>query len=246
MNAAIQIAGLIAVSLTSTALGQTVIFGDAPGENGGGEFRARITGVTPIFTAPLAGSVGGSGGSQFMTFCLELSEFVGFGPTYSYSIGTAAVGGGLGGGSPDPISQQTANLYRLFATGTLAGYDYSTGSGSTRGNSANALQALFWTLENEVTYNPANGEFRRTDNSGLVGTLTAAEQALYTSWLSLPFSSTADYGVRAINPMDGTTRAQSMLILIPLPPAAWAGVGTLAGLALFGAIRRRNNDRAGV
>lgn len=244
MNAAFQIAGLLAVSLTSTAFGQTIRFNDGPGGNNGGEFRARITGATPIFTAPLAGTTpGGSGGSQFMTFCIELSEFLDFDTNFNYSIGTAAIGGGIGGGSPDLISAQTANLYRLFATGALTGYDYN---GGTRGNSANALQALFWTLEGEVSYNAVNGEFRRVDNNNLVGTLSTAEQSLYTTWNALPFSANADYGVRAVNPFNNGTNAQSVLILIPLPPAAWAGVGTLAGLALFGVVRRRSNERAGV
>jgi len=31
------------------------------------------------------------------------------------------------------------------------------------------------------------------------------------------------------------------LTMIPLPPAAWAGLGSLAGVACIGAIRRRKN-----
>ncbi len=234
----------LATTLTSTAIGQTIRFADGPGGNSGGEFRARIAGVTPHFTAPLAGSApGGSGGSEFMTFCIELGEFLDFSNAFDYSLGSSSIGGGVGGGSPDLLAQQSAYLYRLFATGSLSSYDYT---GGTRANSANALQALFWTIEGEVTYNSTNGEFRRSDNNALVGTLSAAEQGLYTTWNSLAFSNTEDYGVRVVNATLNNNNAQSVLVLIPLPPAAWAGIGTLGGLAVLGSVRRRRNERAGV
>lgn len=91
----------------------------------------------------------------FQTFCLEYNEHISLGGTYDAQIGSAAINGGVGiGGGPtsprsDPISAGTAYLYSLFATGTLAGYEYA--NGPTRAADAELLQKTFWYLENERT-----------------------------------------------------------------------------------------------
>jgi hypothetical protein len=36
-----------------------------------------------------------------------------------------------------------------------------------------------------------------------------------------------------------TNLGQDLMVLVPLPPAAWAGLGSLAGVLGFTAIRRR-------
>ncbi len=86
-----------------------------------------------------------SGG--FQSFCVELDEFVS--GTRFAELNTAAVHGGKGGPSPDPVSKGTAWLYKQFAEGNLLGYNYTPGSG--RETSAVLLQEAIWVLEDELT-----------------------------------------------------------------------------------------------
>jgi hypothetical protein len=85
-------------------------------------------------------------GTSFQTFCTEeLEEFY---PGTQYqvtSIGNAALYNG--GTQPVPITLGVAYLYSQFAAGTLAGYDYTYGSG--RANSAGNLQQAIWYLLGE-------------------------------------------------------------------------------------------------
>ncbi|MCS7090996.1 MAG: hypothetical protein RMN51_03110 [Verrucomicrobiota bacterium] len=115
----------------------------------GGEFTVKGHGATPLPTAwtaaysPLARVNGG-----FQSFSLERNESINGSPWHAY-LNTAAVKGGTGGGSPDPISIGTAWLYKQFAQGQLTGYDYTPGP--NRIASAQALQEAIWFLEDELT-----------------------------------------------------------------------------------------------
>jgi hypothetical protein len=109
---------------------------------GGGEFTLWSTDST--WTNHYSPKALVNGGLQ--TFCLERGERMPEG-WVSADLGTAAVLGGYGGGSPDPISIGTAWLYKQFAEGNLPGYDYNPGAG--RATSARALQETIWWLEHE-------------------------------------------------------------------------------------------------
>jgi hypothetical protein len=62
-------------------------------------------------------------GQEFDTFCLERNEYFYPGSTYTVTIGTAAINGGIGGGSPDPLDPRTAYLYSQYLQGnTFGGY----------------------------------------------------------------------------------------------------------------------------
>jgi hypothetical protein len=88
-------------------------------------------------------------GAGFGTFCLEYSEHFNPGTTYAYTkASSATLGSGGAVGGEDPISNGTAWLYYQFATGSLAGYNYTDKS------SALALQLAFWFLEDEVSVMP--------------------------------------------------------------------------------------------
>lgn len=83
----------------------------------------------------------------FETFCLEGDEYLST-VNYVYSLSKAADEGGVGGGSPDPISGGTAYLYYHYIFGdldVLSGglYSYITDAG------ANDLQTAIWFLEDE-------------------------------------------------------------------------------------------------
>ena len=65
-------------------------------------------------------------------------------------IGSAAVEGGQGGPSPDPISQGTAYFYSEFVKGSfgaLAGTFFA----GTRALEAELLQLAIWALEQEIS-----------------------------------------------------------------------------------------------
>lgn len=176
--------------------GDIVTLSDSTGSGPGGEFRVS------------------KGAFSFKTFCLELDEYVM--PPYTVkvgSIGTAAIAGGFGGPSPDPLDARTAYLYYHFAKGDLTGYNY----GSTA--SADALQAAIWYIEQE---------------GGANNTFVALAQAAIDSnkWSGLG-------NVRALNLVNKDTGAnqQSLLTLVPEPMTM-----ILFGLGLVGLAGLRRKE----
>lgn len=139
---------------TAPSLGAMTIkvhdsYGDAPG----GEFI-----VTPISGWSVTPDRLNDSNAYFETFCLEKNEHFSFGPTYTVVLNTEALLGGVGGqvGLGDPLSAETAYLYRQFIDGDLASYDYGTGTG--RVDSATALQDVIWYLEDEHAKSWTDGD----------------------------------------------------------------------------------------
>lgn len=115
---------------------------------GGGEFTIKGTPwANPVHYSPLT-LVGGG----FQSFCVEVTENISDQPFWA-ELSTEAKLGGAGGGSPDPLSNGTAWLYKLFAQGQLSGYDYTPAG---RAASARALQDTIWWLEDEIAAMPEN------------------------------------------------------------------------------------------
>jgi hypothetical protein len=187
--------------------------------NGGGFRVVELTGNS--------GEVGGRGGSanSFISFCVELNEFIGdVSPNYT-SISMAAVNGGVGGGNPDPISAVTQRLYAEFRNGGtfggLTGLPAGVTAAEWTGLLSDALQEAIWFQENEI---------------GSVSGLAASLHA----WASNAANAPANAGnVRILNIFRDaakTSNGQDLLTLIPLPSAgAMAGVGLL----ILGARTRR-------
>lgn len=197
-------------------VGDGISFSDAPGSGPGGEFAVN---VNPGNNTSWSNDV-------FRTFCIERNEFIGFGSGYVVdSISPSAVGGGEGGGSPDPVSVETKWLYFNFVNGTLTGYDYA---GAGRAADADELQAAIWRLEDE------------SHSAGL----SAYYYGLATAWSA--GASAADlafYNARvfAINPVDGNgAHAQSMLYAVPEPGSLGIWGLAVAGVVVGSMIKRRN------
>jgi hypothetical protein len=195
-------AGMVATAsaVPTPATGITVVrtSGYYDTSYGGGEFTLKGSPwANPKHYAAATLVAGG-----FQTFCLERNEFLS-GQPFDGWLNTAAVAGGLAGGSPDPISIGTAWLYKQFAEGTLAGYDYTPGP--DREASARALQEAIWMLEDELPVGP-NPYISLVIST--FGSLASAK-ADYTSV-------GPNYTVRAINlySADGTKR-QDMLVYLP-------------------------------
>lgn len=129
----------------------------------GGEFT-----LTPVGTwITNAGYGAGARGEtsvlplgSFQTFCIEGNEFIYGNTTYTATLDTYAILGGMTGQtSPgkDPVSVGTGWLYKQFATGIWEnGLTYNYGTG--RATSAAALQNALWWLEGEegIGYTASN------------------------------------------------------------------------------------------
>ena len=173
------------------------------GYYGGGEFNALV-----------------SGGTIFQTFCLEMNEGLSFGTPYAFNVGMEAVNGGVAGGSPDPISSQTAYLYTNFFHDTLAGY-------TSASDQQIALQYAIWYFEEAVD-------------------LAAATAAGAEPYITLA-NANADgfYDVQVINPYVAVAGApdiqkQSVLFVERVPEA---GALLLFGSGLIGLIGYRRTRR---
>lgn len=146
-SAVLGIVMLVMAAPEAMALSVTISRINGYFSGSGGEFN-----VKPVSGDPLVGVLNYyhanavvNGG--FESFCLEKNEYISSPETVNYALNTAAVNGGIAGGNPDPISVGTAFLYTQFASGSLVGYNYTSGAG--RQSSAGLLQDAIWCLEDE-------------------------------------------------------------------------------------------------
>jgi hypothetical protein len=160
---------LAALLVTNTvALGQqTAYLGVGPAyggtnpyqDNDGGEFTALLdtNGVpnpVPAGYSSLA-TLAVNGVTGFETFCLEDAVDFWVGTTYDYEVTPdiqvpigAQNGAGYSGYTDEALSQGTAWLYEQFATGDLAGYNYT--NATARLADAGVLQETIWFLQGEA------------------------------------------------------------------------------------------------
>lgn len=203
------------------------------GPTAGGEFVWQRSGVDSSSNVygltiwPEGLGSHGVGANQFISFCVETTESVSIPGTYDADMNTKSVFTNI------DLSPKTAWLYRQFIQGTLAGYDYTPGSG--RVDSGAALQAAIWHFQSQVY-------------SG--GDLSGAQIALRDAFIAAANAAApANIGnVRILNiwkfDSDRTqlNKRQDMLVMIPLPAPVWmAGIG-LCGVVGF-CIRRRSVRR---
>ncbi len=239
----IAIMAVLALAGQAMADGVVTASHSAPpysGGNGGGGFRFTYVSGNVGLMGSQTHTLGANNldnnrlTNGFISFCLERSENLPQGNLHA-SISTGAIRGGHSGGNPDPISNATALLYRTFRFGTAMNLPaFGTFLGGSvvvdSASEATDLQLAIWSLEGEIT--PA-----------FPLTITARAQAMI-NWATT--NQTGLGGVRVINlravdangnPTGG--HLQSQLTIVPLPPAAFAGMGTLAGVIGLGYIRRR-------
>jgi len=208
------------------------------GANGGGEFKVTTfsgpDSIIPLFGNGVANVKYADG--IFQTFCLERNESIDTYSTFDFTVSSAAVGGGISGGSPDPLDAMTAYLYTKFWLGTLSGYNYTPGS--ARIASATALQLAIWKIEGELAGDANHADLTSQYNSNSLA------QSFYNDALTNA-PKNGDIGlVRVLNLTLNGENKQSLLVLtIPLPSAAWLGLGMMSALGVVGAIRRRKLDR---
>ncbi len=224
------------------------------GGNGGGAFTATYdSGYIGEFSGP------GSTANSFQTFCLQLSESVSLGNSlYNAAVRSYTVAAGNSSWDPvtgltgtavqDEISATTALLYSTFRSGGNFGGNFT---GAYDGALATALQLAIWYSEGELAnanaildnqrYSSFTGSALATD---LASSDTLAEQLFFWAKGLAVLNPNEFYGVQVLvlsnGPgQNGFGNNQDMLTIVPLPPAAYAGMGTLAGVIGLGYIRRR-------
>jgi len=173
---------------------------------------------------------------NFETFCIEHTEYLGFGVQFNVDIDPQALGaihGGPGGnGYNDPLDPRTAWLYCEFVKGTLPTYHYSTATPADvalRIASADALQNAIWALEGEENATPAGQAFidLAFGHSSSCTRVMNLWRAQGDQW--------GGYG--AWNGTLGRWEYQSLLVcVVPAPAAGLLGV---IGLGLIGWVKRR-------
>lgn len=187
----------------------------------------KVTANSPYYSDPNGGELNAvtTDFGSFLTFCLEMKTDISPGVWYPYTVGSAAIAGGVGNSTPgevgfDTISQGTAWLYLSFLDGTLGS---ASGVGSTYGAdrivNAGLLQQAIWGLEDEIAAPGGN---------------------LYYTW-ALAHGGKTNYdggAVAVINPTLDRQDRQSLLVRVP----DGGTTAILLGLGLVGiaAIRRRN------
>lgn len=202
-------------------VGDRIRFIDQPGSPGGEFGVAKTNGTTQL------------GSELFRTFCVQRNEFLDFSVAgfFVQNISTSSVVAGA-----SVLTPETAFLYTQFRQGALPGYDGSAAK-------ANDLQAAIWYWEGES--GGSNNAYAKYAKDAVDADSTVTSGNTFgdgNQWVGMGIGN-----VRIANLVWATTRsgfqagsdAQDVLVLVPTPEAAGAGLSLLAALGVVGYVKRR-------
>lgn len=256
------IATLVVAGSAASVLADTVqmrFVGTGPGENGnvtvasiGGAFNTFAGAFRHEFAGPATGLGSALVGQTLQTYCIELEPVNNqFQPCEIEDVADApndAPGNPNFNGPYGALRE--ARVHAVIGAAFLAGWIDSrmqlTASAQQAGRGA-AIQLLVW----ESLFEPGSaaapsgwnlGAGNFVVNSGFSTGLGLAN-GLIASVNTLFSANYVFGGLRAVtgatNAQGGHTNIQDQLVVVPLPPAAWAGLGTLSAVFGLSYIRRR-------
>lgn len=214
--AALVVAAFGAVSASATL---KVILNTTPGDH-----QPGFDGGVFIATDVSDGGDNLPDSPSWATFCLETNELAYSNVVYIAAVNTAAVNGGTGGPSPDPLDARSAYLYYTYRTnpgalnGALSGGASFTGTQAQRQAATRQLQEAFWFIEEE----------NLGVNNGLVALANGA------GWTGI--GSVRVLNLFSFDALGNLQNQQDILILVPAPAAALLAALGLGASAL---IKRR-------
>ncbi|MCC5821690.1 MAG: hypothetical protein LAT64_00205 [Phycisphaerales bacterium] len=182
--------------------------------------------------SPAGGAAGqfvGGAGHRFNTFCIEIDQFVQGSPrTYKIVNLSSAPAPLSGANNPNPGQpygfQIATRIQQVVAQAVAAGYINSDLSVNTVTNQQLAgIQGAIWA----AIYGYGNTSASNATVQGVIDALT--DNGAFTTGGSVS-------GLRAAV----SNNAQDLLYVVPLPPAAFAGLATLFGVAGVARLRRRS------
>ena len=185
----------------------------------GGAFKAEIQ--------TTSGSVFGASGQSISlkTYCVETFQHFTPGTTYNVTYGLSTSSG-------INLTTQAAWIYSQACAGTLGPTNFSI-------DSINALQqrtvqaAIWYFMEGGGVTMPSVPGFGSIDSTLFQSIRNLANAA------ALAGGAGNMYGVRIMR-LEGNF--QDQLVLVPLPTAAWAGLGMMGGVLGMAYIRRRKQQ----
>lgn len=201
-----------------------------------GEF---VVNASRLNFTPVGLGAHGAGSDQFISFCVETTEFIQLNKWYDAELNTQSRH------TNRQVQQETAYLYSQFIKGELSAYRYfdSDAGDAAKVASARALQEVIWYFQDPAGFAARYGTNAFEAGGYFMG--GAAHKALARAWYAEIPQGIADGGydltkVRIINIWEnGTGARQDVLTMIPLPAPVLLGAAGLGLVGLF--VRRRQS-----
>ncbi len=188
----------------------------------------------------------------YATFCVDNKNATGTATSFELREVTNAprsTAGNYGNPGNPYTAMQAKRLAAVVKAAQDLGRMGSRGEFITTGTDDNLWSAAIqlavweslWESTNGAGWDLAGGTFVLNSTNGTSNNVRNRFNTLIASATTFFNTNNVAGGVRVLAGTRGTTNetAQDQLVIVPLPPAAWAGLGALAGVMGVGYVRRR-------